>query len=203
MAQGGIRDLIRGRGFLLMPAAAFAVHQLRFRLAYGAEASQVLAAQGHSYMTSFAPWLVLGLALALGAFVLRVARAAGGRPDGRPDAHPRRSFAGLWALSSASLVAIYTAQELVEGLFAAGHPGGMNGVFGHGGWWAVVLAIGVGAALAGLLRIACAVVVLARRLAARRPSVSLPPLQPRPLAVSLAPWPPLAGAAAGRAPPAA
>jgi len=199
MAQGSIRELLRGRGFLLMPVAAFAVHQLRFRLAYGAQANQVLAAQGHSYMTSFAPWLVLGLAVALGAFVLRVARAAGGRPD----EHPRRSFAGLWALSSASLVAIYTAQELVEGVFAAGHPGGMNGVFGHGGWWAVVAAIGLGAALAALLRIACAVVAVARRLAASRPSVGLPPLQPRPLAVSLAPWPPLAAAAAGRAPPAA
>jgi hypothetical protein len=199
MAQGGIRDLLRGRGFLLMPVAAFAVHQLRFRLAYGAEASQVLAAQGHSYLTSFAPWLVLGLALALGAFVLRVARAAGGRPDG----HPRRSYAGLWALSSASLVAIYTAQELVEGLFAAGHPGGWNGVFGHGGWWAVVVAIAAGAVLAALLRIACAVVAVARRLAVRRTRVGLSPLRLRPLLVTLAPWPPLAAAAAGRAPPAA
>jgi hypothetical protein len=194
-----MRDLARGRGFLLMPAAAFVVHQLRFRLAYGSRANQVLAAQGHSYLTSFAPWLVLAIAIALGMFVLRVAGAAAGRPD----RHPRRSFAGLWALSSLSLVAIYTAQELVEALFAVGHPGGMNGVFGHGGWWAVVVAVGAGAVVAALLRLACAVVDVARRLAAAPRRTLSPPAVRRPLAVALLPWPPLAAAAAGRAPPVA
>jgi hypothetical protein len=195
-----MRELVRGRGFLLMPVAAFVVHQLRFRLAYGSQANQVLAAQGHSYLTSFAPWLVLALAIALGAFVLRVAGAAAGRPD----RHPRRSFAGLWALSSVGLVVIYAAQELVEALFAVGHPGGMNGVFGHGGWWAVVVASGAGAVVAALLRLACSVVDVARRLAAARPRHTLsPPDVRRPLAVALLPWPPLAAAAAGRAPPVA
>src|SRR5262245_6715132 len=100
MVQRRIRAFVGGRGFLLMPVGAIVVHQLRFRIAYGSQANQVLAAQGHSYLTSFAPWLVLALAIGLGAFALRVARAAAGRPDDRP----RRSFAGLWALSSASLV---------------------------------------------------------------------------------------------------
>jgi hypothetical protein len=199
MSHGRIRGLLQGRGFLLMPAAAFVVHQLRFRIAYGSQANQVLAAQGHSYLTSFAPWLVLALAIGLGLFVVRVARAAGGLADARP----RRSFAGLWALASASLVGIYVVQELLEGLFAVGHPGGMNGVFGHGGWWAVPVALAVGAIVAALLRIAWTVVDAARRLASPPPLAGPALLVRRPLAVSLVPWPPLAGAAAGRAPPVA
>ncbi len=199
MTQRRFRRIVSGRGFLLVPAAAFVVHQLRYRIAYGSHASQVLAAQGHSYLNSFAPWLVLFLSLGLGALVLRVAHAAAGRPDD----DPRRSFAGLWALSAASLVAIYVVQELLEGFFAVGHPSGLAGVFGHGGWWAIPLAAVAGAAIAALLRAGCALVSAARRAAAPLAIRLSAPLARRPRAVALAPWPALAGAAAGRAPPAA
>jgi hypothetical protein len=199
VTQRRFRRIVSGRGFLLLPAAAFVVHQLRYRIAYGSRAGQVLAAQGHSYLNSFAPWLALLLAIALGLLVLRVARAAAGRADeGR-----RRSLAGLWGLATASLVAIYAAQELLEGFFATGHPAGVAGVFGHGGWWALPLAAAAGAVVAALLRAGCALVSAARRLAASRPLRLAPPsvLRLRPVDVALRPA--LAGAAAGRAPPAA
>jgi hypothetical protein len=184
---------------LLLPAAAFGVHQLRYTLAYGSRADSVLAAQGHSYLDSLAPWLVLLLALGAGSLLVRVAvSAASGGPDRR-----RRSFAALWALASASLVAIYVVQELLEGVFAVGHASGFAGVFGNGGWWALVVAPLLGALLAALLRVASRVVSLARRLAPRSASLGLPPRVLRAQGRSAGPRSPLALAAAGRAPPAA
>ena len=192
-----MRGVLGGRGFLLLPAAAFAVHQLRYTLAYGSQADSMLAAEGHRYLTSLGPWIVLLLALGAGSLLVRVARglAAGG------DEHPRRSSLELWGLASASLVGIYVAQELLEGVFAAGHPGGFAGVLGHGGWWALVAALVAGAVVAALLRVACSIVSVAGRLAARPAFLGLPSLTPRLLAVSLVPRSPLASAAAGRAPP--
>jgi len=191
MAHRRLRTAVQGRGLVLLPVAAFALHQLRYTLAYGSHARQVLAAQGHSYMTSLAPWLVLLVALGAGSFLLRVAR-------GRDD-RPRRPLFGLWALSSGSLLAVYVVQELLEALFAAGHPGGFAGVFGHGGWWAVPLALLLGAVIAALLHVGRLLVPAAPR----RNAFGPPPLTRALRAVSLPLHAPLAGAAAGRAPPAA
>jgi hypothetical protein len=129
----------------LMPAGAFGVHQLRYWLAYGTHAGAALQHQGHSYLHSVAPWIVVLLALGLGAFLLALGRAFGGRTS-----LPRHtlSFAALWLLCSAALVALYVSQELLEGLFATGHPGGLAGVFGYGGWWSVPAAVAVGLVLA-------------------------------------------------------
>ena len=129
---------------MLFPAAAFAVHQLRYELAYGSRSSAVLSAQGHGYLDSLAPWVVVLLALGLGSFLVRVAKAGAGEGD----ATPRRALATLWALSSVALVAVYSAQEWLEGSFEAGHPGGLAGIFGHGGWWAVPLAVAFGLVVA-------------------------------------------------------
>ena len=105
-------------------------------------------------------------------------------------------------LSDGQLVAIYVLQELLEGLFASGHPTGAGGVVGHGGWLALPLAVAFGAASAAILRVGYAVVAVAARLGARRvyrlPQRSLPRQS-----FVLAPRSPLAAAAAGRAPPAA
>ena len=48
-----------------------------------------------------------------------------------------------------ALVAVYTAQELIEGALASGHPPGLEGVVGAGGWAALPIAavLGVGVAL--------------------------------------------------------
>jgi hypothetical protein len=132
----------------MMPAAAFAVHQLRYWLAFGDGARAVLARQGHAYLHSLAPWLVLLLALAAGAFLRALGRAFTG------DCSVRRyavSFAALWLACCVCLVVIYASQELLEGLLATGHPRGVPGIFGYGGWWAVPASVFVGLVLAALL----------------------------------------------------
>jgi hypothetical protein len=124
----------------LMPAAAFAVHQLRYWLAFGSRAGAQLHAQGHAYLHSVAPWIVLLLAISAGAFLGALGRAFRGY---RSLPSYTVSFAGLWLLSAACLVGIYASQELMEGIFATGHPAGLVGVFGLGGWWSVPAAMAV------------------------------------------------------------
>jgi hypothetical protein len=159
-----------------VPAGAFAVHQLRYWLAYGSHAAVELQKQGHSYLHSVVPWIVLLLGVGLGAFLLALGRAFGGR-----GSLPRYtlSFATLWLLCSAALMAIYVSQEFLEGLLASGHPGGLVGIFGYGGWWSVPAAVAVGLVLSAALHIArrvlCAVAErrscrpVASRSAARAP----------------------------------
>ena len=188
---------LRSRGLLLLPVGAFVVHQLRYRIAFGPQASAQLAAQGHAYLDLFAPWLVLLLCLATGSFVARVAQALA---IGRGAGH-RRSFAVVWLTSSFLLTGIYAVQELLEGLVAVGHPFGLEGVVGHGGWWAAIVAVAVGAVIALLLHVESAVVDAAAALAARPAPVRL--VQPAwAVASAFAPRSrPLATSRAGRAPP--
>lgn len=129
----------------IMPAAAFAVHQLRYWLAFGSHAAAVLQAQGHSYLHSVAPWIALLMAISAGVFLRALGRAFAGCCS---VPSYTLSFGALWLLCAACLVAIYAVQELLEGLFAAGHPGGVLGVFGYGGWWSVPAALAVGLVLA-------------------------------------------------------
>ena len=135
-----------GRG-ALVPAGALAVHQLRYWLAFGHGATAELQAQGHSYLHSVVPWIVLLIAISAGVFLRALGRALGGRCS-----LPRStlSFAALWLVCAACLVAIYVCQEFLEGLFATGHPGGLVGIFGYGGWWSVPAALAVGLVLAGV-----------------------------------------------------
>jgi hypothetical protein len=112
-------------------------------------------------------------------------------------------FVRLWLGASASLAAVYTIQEGLEGAFAPGHPAGVVGVFGHGGWTALLFALLLGAAIALLARIAHHAIELVARSAirshaGRSPYRLRPGCRPRPgrrldvLALHLA----------GRAPPA-
>jgi hypothetical protein len=88
----------------LMPAAAFAVHQLRYYLAFGSAASVELRRTGHSYLHSVVPWIVLLVALAVGGLLRALGRALAGHKS-----LPRFtvSFLGLWLTCSACLVAIF------------------------------------------------------------------------------------------------
>ena len=184
----------------LFPAAAFAVHQLRFLLAYRGHASQVLARQGHAYLHSLAPWITLLLALGVGAFMWALGRAVAGQRT------PRRygvSLVGLWLVCTGCLVGIYVVQELLEGLLAAGHPPGFVGVLSYGGWWALPAAACVGLVLAAVFHGARWVLdALARRRRCESPprrtpvGVSLWPADPR-----LPRLAPLAAGASGRGPP--
>ena len=128
----------------LMPAGAFAVHQLRYWLAFGSHAAVELQRQGHSYLHSVVPWIVALLAAGLGTFLVALGRAFGGH---RSVPRYTLSVATMWLLCTASLVAIYVCQEFLEGLLATGHPGGLAGIFGSGGWWAIPAAVAVGLVL--------------------------------------------------------
>jgi hypothetical protein len=190
------RRLPGGAALLIVPAAALVVHQARYSLAYGARANAQLAAQGHSYLHSLVPWTVLALGAGLAAFVRRAAHAHATGESGRAASLGARV---LWLLTTAGLVALYALQETLEGTFATGHPSGIDGVFGHGGWWAVPVAAVVAVAVVALLSLARTLLRLVaashRRVVFRVAPVLLPQA---PALVRVAP---LARAAAGRAPP--
>lgn len=191
---------MRGRlpaGLLAMPAAAFAVHQLRYGLAYGSHAKAALAAQGHTYLHSLVPWLVVTLAVGLASFLRRAAHAL---RTGDTGTSTRKSFAVLWAVTFGGLLGIYAVQESLEEYFASGHPTGLAGVFGHGGWWSLPAAALVSLIVVAALRLGRSIVRAAGRLARRGYHF---PVVPRivPKSLVLAPARPLARSAAGRAPP--
>ena len=142
-------------------------------LAYGTGCCSAPARD--TYLHSLVPWIVLGIGRGRGGFAARWGRAFAGRCS-----LPRYtvSFAALWLACSACLVAIYASQELLEGLFAAGHPTGWVGVFGYGGWWSIPVAVAVGLVLAAafhgatwvLHAVAARCGAVARRRRARRPA---------------------------------
>lgn len=186
-----------GSGLLLVPAAALLVHQLRYTLAYGSQAGAQLAATGHSYQHSLVPWVILALGVGLSSFLRRAAHA---RRTGQTGPLARLSAVSLWGVTTVGLLAVYALQESLEELYASGHPTGVTGIFGHGGWWAVPSAVVVAVGVVALLRAGRVVLRFAGRLAARPIRFRL--LTPAaPAAVMLAVPAPLARAAAGRAPP--
>lgn len=148
-APGGVRARIARVAYGgLLPPAAFAVHQLRYMLAYGGNAGIELQRTGHSYLHSVVPWLVLLLALAAGGFLRALGRAFAGHTS---PARFTLSLGAMWLVSSAALVAIFVCQEFLEGLFATGHPAGWVGIFGYGGWWSIPAAVSIGLVLAAVL----------------------------------------------------
>lgn len=183
----------------LAPAGAFAVHQLRYWLAYGSHAAAELQHQGHAYLHSIVPWIVLLLAAALGAFLLALGRASEGRSS---LPHYTLSFAMLWLLCSASLLAIYVCQEFLEGLFATGHAGGLAGVFGYGGWWSIPAAVAVGLVLTAAFHGAREVLRAVAECRAARSRIARTLVSARPRLEALRPAPaPLAAGWSGRGPP--
>ncbi|HUO71433.1 MAG TPA: hypothetical protein VMU39_11690 [Solirubrobacteraceae bacterium] len=146
IVRGDPRALIRRLGRVaLMPGAALIVHQLRYTLAFGAHAQLELARQGHAYLHSVVPWIVVLIGVAVGAFLWALGRALAGQ---RTLPRYTLSLAGLWVVCSGCLLGIYVVQELLEGLLATGHPLGLAGTFGYGGWWAIPAAACVGLVLA-------------------------------------------------------
>lgn len=183
----------------LMPAAAFATHQLRYWLAWGGHAGVELQRQGHAYLHSVVPWIIVLIAGASGVFLRQLGRAFTGKCS-----LPRYtlSFAGLWLACAASLIAIYIAQELLEGFLVVGHPAGFAGVFAYGGWWSIPAAACVGLVLAAILHGARWVVgEVARRHAYARIWDSIQGPACRPRRVHLSRRLPLADGWSGRGPP--
>ena len=184
----------------LMPPAAFAVHQLRYWLAFGGHAGLFLNRQGHLYLHSLAPWLALAVAVAIGAFLQALGRALGGQCS---RSRYTLSFTALWLICAGALVAIYATQELLEGLLATGHPAGLVGVFGYGGWWSVPAALAVGLVLAAAFHGArWALREVAERRSARPRTRRARVAMPRPPYFALAPrLAPLADGWSDRGPP--
>lgn len=184
----------------VVPAAAFAVHQLRYLLAYGGAAGVELQRQGHSYLHSLVPWMVLLLGLAVGVFLSALGRAMVGQ---RSLPRYSLSLVGLWLTCTVCLVAVYVAQEFLEGLFATGHPAGLVGIFGYGGWWSVPAALCIGLVLAALFHGARCVLeeVAGRRSAAPAPMGAVTDRPSRPVDALLPQLAPLALGWSGRGPP--
>jgi hypothetical protein len=194
------------RGAALMPAAALGVHQLRYELAFGADAPRALAQQGHAYLSSLTPWIVLlaGLAFgaSLGALTQRWARGRG--TDGAPAVSRCAAGVRVWLLASLALFAIFAGQELIEGALAGGHAAGVAAVLGGGGWWALPAALVVGGLLALALRAGAAVGEALAEIAPLRLRLRdavREMRRVRPAALDLVAPAPLARRAAGRAPP--
>ena len=184
----------------LLPAAALAVHQLRYLLAYGSAAGIELQRQGHSYLHSAVPWIILVVALVVGGFLRALGRAFSGQTS---LSRFSLSFTALWLVCTVALVAIYGCQEFLEGLFATGHPAGLVGIFGFGGWWAIPAAACIGLALAAIFHGARWVLeeVAQRFHRARRRTRRRPQRSRRPPAVSTPRLAPLAYGWSGRGPP--
>jgi len=199
----------RLRAAALMPAAVLTVHQLRYLLAFGGGTGQELEKEGHQYLGALAAPIAMSVAIVVGLFLARLASAwragAGeGATSGRGGADPAslRGFLRLALLVGAAVLTIYSCQELLEGMLSSGHPGGFEGVFGDGGWWSVPLSLVCGFVVAAALRGARAAIrwAAARHLRPRA-SHGRPAPAPRPRRLALPRLVPLAGAAAGRAPP--
>jgi hypothetical protein len=145
---------------------------------------------------------VVSLALVAGGFLRALGRTLAGHTS-----LPRYtlSLAGMWAACAAALIAIFVAQETLEGLFLTGHPAGPAGVFGYGGWWAIPASACLGLVLAAWFHGARWVLrAVARRRAARH-AVAFAQLAP---AASCPPWTlwlpspaPLLSGRSGRGPP--
>ncbi len=185
----------------LLPPAAFAVHQLRYLLAYGGNAGAELERTGHSYLHSLVPWIVLLIAVATGGFLRSLGRSLAGHTS-----IPRYtvSLAGLWMVCSACLLAIFVCQELLEGVVATGHPAGLVGILGYGGWWAIPAALCVGLVLATVFHGARWVLREVARRRTHRPASWAGSIlsAPRPRDVGVVRLAPLVGGWSGRGPPA-
>jgi hypothetical protein len=182
---------------LVFPAAVFAVHQLCYLLAYGSAAGSELAAHGDRYVGVAAVVAVALGALSLGLGLLRLAAAHRGRGEPRLTALP---IWLLWLGTTLALFAGFCALEGLEIALESHHVGGVVGIFGHGGWWALPAAAFVGALITLLVRGGRALLVLVARGRTTRRVRTTAAWRPR-ASGGASLRRPLAGCAAGRAPP--
>jgi hypothetical protein len=190
-----MRTAHRVRLAAILALGAFALHQLRYLIAFGGSSSAELAQEGHRYMSDLLPPVSV---LALAAVVATLIRGTEGTSTTRaPLARRIAVFAG-------ALLAIYVGQEVLEGLIASGHPEGVAALLAGGGWIALPLAATIGTLAALLARAlegverAIAVIHAERPLRARPPAVRGSALPARGISLLSAP---LAFGLARRPPP--
>jgi hypothetical protein len=183
---------------LVFPAAVFAVHQLCYLLAYGSGASAELAAHGDRYVGVAAIVAVALGALSLGLGLLRLVAARRGHSEPRLTALPTWL---VWLGTTVALLAGFCALEGLEAALESHHVGGVVGVFGQGGWWALPAAAFVGAVMTLLVRGGRALLVMVARGRIMGRIRATASGRPRTSEAALLRGP-MAGCAAGRAPPA-
>jgi hypothetical protein len=189
-----VRSGSRLRAAALMTAGALAVHHLRYLAAPEAVHDEGSAA--HAYLGVATP---LVLAAAMAAWLPLAGVLARAR-EGDDVAVAPVSFRRAWLAATAGLLAIFLAQELVEGFVAEGHLQALE-LLHHGGLAAVPAAIAVGAAVALCLRGAHAAIAQAARAALRSAPRRATDLPVPPRAVYPPRRPALTCPGAGRAPP--
>jgi hypothetical protein len=177
----------------LLIGGALAVHELRFVVTYGSDAGRVLTEAGHEYLPFAGAAAGVLLLLAGSLFCRSLIEARRGRVAERRAMVLRR----LWVENAVALVAIYVAQEGLEGAFAPGHP-----IWAHGGWTVVPLAIAAGG-LCALLLVGAerALAAVARRAQADHEDWPVDRLASHAESAALAQLDALARHLAGRAPP--
>src|SRR3954452_13149325 len=188
--RSAMRTAHRVRLAGILAVGAFALHQLRYLIAFGGPS----AAEGHRYMADLLPPLSV---LVLAVILATLLRGTEGASSARAPLSRRTAvFAG-------ALLAIYVGQELLEGFMAAGHSANLVAPFAGGGWVALPLALAIGSLAALLVRLlegverVIAVIHAQRPLRSRAPAVrgrALPDhrinLLSAPLAFGLARRPP-------------
>jgi hypothetical protein len=140
----------RVRLVALLSAGALAVHQLRYLIAYGDQSHRVLVMHGHEYLSSVTQAVVVLVGLAIIGFLghlfaIKRLPAAATEP-----AAPRADR--LWLSGAIALTLVFFLQEFVEGQLEGANSSGLHGIFGHGGWIAVPLAIAIAGLVALLMR---------------------------------------------------
>jgi hypothetical protein len=120
------------RRVALLVLAAIGVHQLRYLFAYGSDSAAALSEQGHGYLENLLPHLI-------GAAVVLMAATVATRLISSRS-RTVRSRLSEWPLYAVALLAIFSAQELVEGSLASEHPAGLAALVANGGWIAAPLA---------------------------------------------------------------
>jgi hypothetical protein len=134
--KSAMRTAHRVRLASVLAVGAFALHQLRYLIAFGGSS----AAESHRYMADLLPPLSVLVLAAILATLLRGTEGA---------SSARTPLARRVALFAGALLAIYIGQELLEGLMA-GQSVGLASLLAGGGWIALPLAAAIGT-LAALL----------------------------------------------------
>jgi hypothetical protein len=175
----------------LLAVGAMLVHELRYRIALGDDATSALAASGHTYLGVITPVVALAAMFGVARLVHRI---------GSGDGSTLRRRTMIWLALAGGLFGVFCLQELFEALLASGQPEGLDGMLADGGWLAIPLSLGIAGLAVALVRLAAANVFrgVATAFARLRPleaTVINRPLEaPRKR-------PPLRGRLAARAPP--
>ncbi len=162
--RSAMRTAHRVRLASILAVGAFALHQLRYLIAFGGPC----AAEGHRYMADLLPPLSVLFLAAVLATLLR--GTEGASPARAPLTRRIPVFAG-------ALLAIFAGQELLEGFMAAGPSANLAAPLAGGGWVALPLAVAIGGLAALLARLlegverAIAVIHAERPLRSRAPAV--------------------------------